>query len=599
MTMFQENNFPVVPDFINLNQLVMKYTILLYFATCYLTISSVNLKAQTVPDIKNGLLVYYQLNGNTKDSSGLNKHAKTTGTSFIPDKMGNPARALILGKGDKLEIPAPSSPIKSFTFNIWYKTTDTAFAFLSGYNPGTKNELYIGVADKGSKLSVGYHDSTGENLSSYTGIPIDGIWHMLTVQASEDFTRIFIDAKPTDAEDIGTEAGLSIKNLIAGAKQQCAASCWDESKYFEGSLDELRIYNRVLTEPEIALLFEDIKDITAPKITISAPLVTRGLKIIERDRSLQTVVSGKITEDGSLKKVWVNNIPVQVNADGNFSLPIELQKNVFVVTAEDAAGNKTVEQFSVDEQNFTKPDTLKTVKQTGKYYAIIIGVEDYNDPNINDLENPVKDSERLMNLLRTKYTFDDSNIIFLKNPKREEITKQFDLLTDKMTENDNLLIFYAGHGYWDEKLKQGYWLPSDASKGNRGTWFSNSDLKTYIGGISSKHTLLIADACFGGSIFKTRDAFSNNTFAINELNKMPSRKAMTSGAMKTVPDKSVFIEYLVKRLNDNTEKYLSTEQLFASFKTAVINNSPNGQIPQFGDIRETGDEGGDFIFVLK
>ncbi len=69
--------------------------------------------------------------------------------------------------------------------------------------------------------------------------------------------------------------------------------------------------------------------------------------------------------------------------------------------------------------------------------------------------------------------------------------------------------------------------------------------------------------------------------------------------MKTVPDKSVFIEYLVKRLNENTEKYLSTEQLFASFKTGVINNSPNGQIPQFGDIRETGDEGGDFIFVLK
>lgn len=74
--------------------------------------------------------------------------------------------------------------------------------------------------------------------------------------------------------------------------------CWDESKYFEGSQDELRNYNRVLSEPEIALLFEDIKDITAPKITISAPLVTRGLKIIERDRSLQTVVSGKITEEG-------------------------------------------------------------------------------------------------------------------------------------------------------------------------------------------------------------------------------------------------------------------------------------------------------------
>jgi len=86
---------------------------------------------------------------------------------------------------------------------------------------------------------------------------------------------------------------------------------------------------------------------------------------------------------------------------------------------------------------------------------------------------------------------------------------------------------------------------------------------------------------------------------IQELYKLPSRKAMTSGAMKEVPDKSVFIEYLVKRLDQNTDKFLPAEQLFSSFKAAVINNSPNGQVPQFGEIRETGDEGGDFIFIKK
>ena len=72
---------------------------------------------------------------------------------------------------------------------------------------------------------------------------------------------------------------------------------------------------------------------------------------------------------------------------------------------------------------------------------------------------------------------------------------------------------------------------------------------------------------------------------------------MTSGTLTEVPDRSVFIEYFIKRLIDNRNKYLSSEQLFIKSKDAVINNSPLRQIPQFGEIRETGDEGGDFIFV--
>ena len=85
--------------------------------------------------------------------------------------------------------------------------------------------------------------------------------------------------------------------------------------------------------------------------------------------------------------------------------------------------------------------------------------------------------------------------------------------------------------------------------------------------------------------------------AISRLNELPSRKAMTSGTLKEVPDKSVFVEYLVKRLLENEEDYLPSEQLFFSFKPAVLNNSDN--IPQFGEIKDAGDEGGDFIFKRK
>ena len=169
-------------------------------------------------------------------------------------------------------------------------------------------------------------------------------------------------------------------------------------------------------------------------------------------------------------------------------------------------------------------------------------------------------------------------------------------LRNELTVNDNLLIFFAGHGYWDEGMKTGYWLPKDANQDNIVNWLSNNDLTNYLNVIKTKHTLLIADACFSGGIFKTRSAFQNNT-AIEKLYEMPSRKAMTSGTLKEVPDKSIFIQYLVKRLEENKENYLTAEQLFSSLRLGVLNNSPN--VPQYGTIQNVGDDGGDFIFIRR
>jgi hypothetical protein len=140
-------------------------------------------------------------------------------------------------------------------------------------------------------------------------------------------------------------------------------------------------------------------------------------------------------------------------------------------------------------------------------------------------------------------------------------------------------------------------LPSDAKQTNKAAWFRNSTLCDYLKEINSKHTLLIADACFGGSIFKTRTPFPDAPRAINRLYELKSRKAMTSGTLTQVPDRSAFTKYLLDRLAENNEKYLTSEQLFSSFRMAVINNSD--VVPQYGEIYNVGDEGGDFVFIRK
>ncbi|MEQ9300973.1 MAG: caspase family protein [Cyclobacteriaceae bacterium] len=233
-----------------------------------------------------------------------------------------------------------------------------------------------------------------------------------------------------------------------------------------------------------------------------------------------------------------------------------------------------------------------------KYYALIIGNNQYQDENIQNLDNPINDAQQLAIALTTYYTFDQENVTVLTDASREDIIKSLDKLSREVTDTDNLLIFYAGHGIWNAQLNQGYWLPVDASMDAKSYWLSNSTLRDYVGGIKSKHTLLISDACFSGGILKERAVFENSR-AILELYKLPSRKAMTSGTLKTVPDKSVFIQYLLKNLINNQAPLLSADQLFRTFKIAVINNSPNGQVPQYGPISQAGDEGGDFIFLKR
>jgi uncharacterized protein (DUF924 family) len=116
-----------------------------------------------------------------------------------------------------------------------------------------------------------------------------------------------------------------------------------------------------------------------------------------------------------------------------------------------------------------------------------------------------------------------------------------------------------------------------------------------MNGMKAKHTLIIADACFSGSIFTGayRDA---EEFACEEMAKMKSRRAMTSGANTIVPDESIFFKYLSQKLKENTTSCLSAETLYSKIKPAVIYNSPNNHIPQFGVLPQAGDEGGNFIF---
>jgi hypothetical protein len=337
-------------------------------------------------------------------------------------------------------------------------------------------------------------------------------------------------------------------------------------------------------------------DTIVPAIKIISPAINEN-EIFQISYPEITVIGQAIDKSG-VSSIIVNGTMMETSEAGIFSIkvPVNPGDNEIHVIAFDMKNNFKESRYKVQ---YIPPviSLADKINKESNYYALIIGINHYEDYEITNLDNPIRDAQKLTKALISKYTFKEENVTLIKDANREEIINSLDYLSRKVTPQDNLVIFYAGHGWWDEGSNIGYWLPSDARKNSKAAWFRNSTLVDYLKEINCKHTLLITDACFAGAIFKTRSAFEDAPKAIEKLYEMPSRKAMTSGTLTEVPDKSTFVEYLIDRLSDNNEKYLSAEQLFSSFRIAVINNSD--VVPQFGEIRGVGDEGGDFIFILK
>ena len=354
--------------------------------------------------------------------------------------------------------------------------------------------------------------------------------------------------------------------------------------------------NKVSVNPDKEILKVDTQ---APEINILSPEVTRGLKVVSANDGIK--VTGIAKDDSRIATVTINGVAAILGTDGSFSadVPLKTGENTLTIVATDEFKNQGNRTFFVTRNLPQKAPEKEVANVLGKYYALIIGVQNYEDETITDLEHPIQDATNLMNTLKTTYTFDEQNINLLKNPTRLQILGALEDLITKVKPDDNVLVFYAGHGLWLDARQEGFWFPSDTKNNQRPTYVSNAEIKEYLSSIKSKHTLLITDACFAGSIFKTRSVLTDAPKAISILYDLPSRKAMTSGALKEVPDKSVFVEYLLKRLKDNKEKHMSTEDLFSKLKNAVMNNSTVDQTPMYGEIKSAGDEGGDFIFIKR
>lgn len=246
----------------------------------------------------------------------------------------------------------------------------------------------------------------------------------------------------------------------------------------------------------------------------------------------------------------------------------------------------------------TKP--LKTTGNSlrsayGHCYALIIGNGDYI--YISQLNTPLNNARTIANVLHKYYGF---NVKTLYNVKRADIIHALTSLRSTLSENDNLLIFYAGHGWLDTEADTGYWLPIDASKDDSVNWISHETITSSIRAMRAKHVIVLADSCYSGKLTRGLQVKKVRSDGLSEIAYRRARIVISSGGLEPVFDggtrenHSVFAGALINILRENLS-VLDAAGLFSTLRKRVTWNAD--QVPEYGVIHKTGHAGGDFLFI--
>jgi uncharacterized caspase-like protein len=244
----------------------------------------------------------------------------------------------------------------------------------------------------------------------------------------------------------------------------------------------------------------------------------------------------------------------------------------------------------------------------GKYYALIIGNQNYK--KIQSLETPINDARDVDKVLRENYDF---NTKLLIDADRYQILTAMNEMRGKLTENDNLLIYYAGHGELDKVNSRGQWLPIDAELDNNANWISTIAITDILNSMSARHILVVADSCYSAAL--TRSAIARldagmsqekKTEWVKTMLKTKSRTALTSGGLKPVLDSvgggqhSVFANAFINELQNNNN-FLEGQILYRNVSADVVVATKRFdkllvQVPEYAPIEHAGHEGGEFFF---
>ena len=315
-------------------------------------------------------------------------------------------------------------------------------------------------------------------------------------------------------------------------------------------------------------------------------------------KSVQLVVKRSLEEDPLMTK----DIEIETGAT---SVIIKQQlylmngQNYLEVIAENMDGGIVVDTRSV----IIGMDALKdAIAIDRKDYALLFATDIYD--NWGDLVNPIYDAKAIAKELEERYDFD---VKIVENIDQDDM---FTTLREYAQMNykpqDQLFIFIAGHGQYDETFGEGYVVARNSITNDPGknTYISHNRLRNNINNIPCEHIFLAMDVCFGGTfdpvLAASRAVYDEQSaieFAVKKLS-IKTRKYLTSGGKEYVSDgirgqHSPFARKFIEALKTNggEDRLLTLAELNVFMQKLQTT-------PRFGPFGSD-IQGSEFLFIAK
>jgi len=412
------------------------------------------------------------------------------------------------------------------------------------------------------------------------------------------------------------EQRLQERERALAEQQQMVAQLSAESEQWRSKVKELE---RLAASPsgpaggrttgaDVPLAPPSIQLIEPPLVAVRGDAripVTRGLK--------RRTLIGQVVAPAGLYALTINGATLSTDDKGLFTTEVGLSGEATPVNlvAIDGQGKRASLSFELVTEASGGSALAKQTNplegvEFGGYYALVIGNQDYQ--SLPDLDTAVQDAKSVASILRDRFGF---NTTLLLNASRYQMLSELNRLRKELTDKDNLVIYYAGHGELDRVNLRGHWLPVDAELESTANWISNVAITDILNVMAVRHVLVIADSCYSGAL--TRSSLVNLEAARSEeaqrhwfqtLAEMRSRTVLSSGGLAPVLDggggaHSVFAKALLGVLND-LDEVAEGQRIYREVAARVAYEASKyqvEQVPQYAPIKFAGHESGDFLFV--
>ncbi len=417
------------------------------------------------------------------------------------------------------------------------------------------------------------------------------------LEFSNDGKYLFaaLEKNAVEAYDINTGLpALKLDNFQTPVLAIAVSPSGKEVATIQEFIHEVKYWNIESLNISPVFRFKDKKDVSPPQIFVSNPPNIQDNQV--RYSKDMIDITGSVIDESGVRRLRVNGIETPIKSNGNFfiKLPLSMGNNFVSIEVTDVNDNIALKKFSVLRKDLDGGDYDAS---KAKNFLLVVGINNYEYwPHLN---NAVKDANDLAGTLMGLYNFDFSNVTVLRDEQatRSNIYKTLRNYISQVAATDNLVIYFSGHGQFDELLNEGYWIPYEAHVNEEGDYLPNSSILKIIEGINSQHTFLVADACFSGSLFgEQKRGYAEN------VEKYKSRWGLASGRLEAVSDgaqggNSPFATQVLKFLKENKKDKVTVSELIQAVKLGVAELA--NQTPIGNPLKVTGDEGGEFVFYKK